>query len=332
MDHNPDVLLEIKGLTTHFYTEEGVVPAVDGVDYHVDKGETIGVVGESGCGKSVTALSVMRLIPDPPGKIVGGHIRFDGKDLLTLPRAEMRKVRGNRISMIFQEPMTSLNPVFTIGHQISAVLKLHQGMGAKDALDRAIEMLTLVGIPSPAQRVHDHPHQLSGGMRQRVMIAMALACNPKLLIADEPTTALDVTIQAQILDLMGLLKSEFGTAVVLITHDLGVVAESVSRVVVMYAGRVVEEADVYEMFEHPLHPYTTGLLKSIPRIDQRDRRRQRLSEIKGIVPIPTQLPAGCHFNPRCPRAMDVCRHRMPALLPAGTGHKVRCWLYQEQHG
>ena len=320
-------MLDISGLKTYFYTDEGVSPAVDGVDYQVHKRETLGIVGESGCGKSVTALSVMRLVPDPPGKILAGEIHFDGLDLLAQSPTAMRKIRGNRISMIFQEPMTSLNPVFTIGNQIGAVLKLHQRMSAKDALNRAIEMLALVGIPSPEKRVHDYPHKLSGGMRQRAMIAMALSCNPSLLIADEPTTALDVTIQAQILDLMAQLKSELDTAIILITHDLGVVAETAARVVVMYAGKVVEEADVYEIFESPLHPYTVGLLQSIPRIDQRARRQQRLSEIKGVVPIPSQLPQGCHFNPRCPRRLDICRQETPDLTTPATGHKVRCWLY-----
>ena len=263
-----DILLEIKGLKTHFFTDEGVLPAVDGVDYWVRKGETLGVVGESGCGKSVTALSILGLIPQPPGKIVGGDILFEGRSLLNLSKNQMRKIRGNKISMIFQEPMTSLNPVYTIGNQISEALKLHQGIRNRDALERSTEMLRLVGIPSPERRVNEYPHQLSGGMRQRAMIAMALSCNPSLLIADEPTTALDVTIQAQILDLMVSLKEELQTAIILITHDLGVVAESAARVVVMYAGKVVEESDVYQIFEHPLHPYTVGLLESIPRIDR----------------------------------------------------------------
>jgi oligopeptide/dipeptide ABC transporter ATP-binding protein len=323
-----DILLDIRGLRTHFFSEDGVSPAVDGVDYQVRKGETLGVVGESGCGKSVTALSIMRLIPDPPGKIIDGDILFEGSNLLALSDEEIRKIRGNKISMIFQEPMTSLNPVYTIGNQISETLTLHQGLTKSEALDRSIEMLKLVGIPSPSRRVKEYPHQLSGGMRQRAMIAMALSCNPNLLIADEPTTALDVTIQAQILDLMGALKEDLNTAIILITHDLGVVAESAAHVVVMYAGKVVEDADVFGIFENPMHPYTVGLLESIPRLDQSADKRQRLKEIKGIVPMLTQLPAGCLFSPRCPRVMDICTRKKPALKSRGTSsHKVRCWLY-----
>ncbi len=328
MEKTKDILLNVSNLQTYFYTEEGVSKAVDGVDYYVGKGETLGVVGESGCGKSVTALSIMRLIPQPPGKIAGGDITFDGKSLLGLSQQEMRKIRGNKISMIFQEPMTSLNPVFTIGNQIREAVQLHQRLSRKASLDRAIEMLRLVGISSPEQRVKEYPHQLSGGMRQRAMIAMALSCNPSLLIADEPTTALDVTIQAQILDLMTSLKEEFNTSIILITHDLGVVAESVARVVVMYAGKIVEEADVYNIFGHPLHPYTEGLLRSIPRIDLAAAKKQRLQEIEGIVPMPSQLPQGCAFHPRCPKVMDVCRQQIPELKPhKDDEHKVRCWLY-----
>ena len=328
MENTNDILLNVSNLQTYFYTEEGVSKAVDGVDYYVRKGETLGVVGESGCGKSVTALSIMRLIPQPPGKIAGGDITFEGKSLLGLSQQDMRKIRGNKISMIFQEPMTSLNPVFTIGNQITEAVQLHQKLSRKASLDRAIEMLRLVGIPSPEQRVKEYPHQLSGGMRQRAMIAMALSCNPSLLIADEPTTALDVTIQAQILDLMTSLKEEFNTSIILITHDLGVVAESVARVVVMYAGKIVEEADVYNIFEHPLHPYTEGLLRSIPRIDLAATKKQRLQEIEGIVPMPSQLPQGCAFNPRCPKAMDICRQQVPELKAhRDAEHKVRCWLY-----
>ncbi|MCP4399456.1 MAG: ABC transporter ATP-binding protein [bacterium] len=328
MEKPKDILLNVSNLQTYFYTEEGVSKAVDGVDYYVGKGETLGVVGESGCGKSVTALSIMRLIPQPPGKIAGGDITFDGKSLLGLSQQEMRKIRGNKISMIFQEPMTSLNPVFTIGNQIREAVQLHQRLSRKASLDRAIEMLRLVGISSPEQRVKEYPHQLSGGMRQRAMIAMALSCNPSLLIADEPTTALDVTIQAQILDLMTSLKEEFNTSIILITHDLGVVAESVARVVVMYAGKIVEEADVYNIFGHPLHPYTEGLLRSIPRIDLAAAKKQRLQEIEGIVPMPSQLPQGCAFHPRCPKVMDVCRQQIPELKPhKDDEHKVRCWLY-----
>ena len=320
-------LLHIEELKTYFDTFEGMVRAVDDVSFFVDKGEVLGVVGESGCGKSVTALSIMRLIPDPPGKIIAGDIIFEGQSLLALSNEEMRRIRGNKISMIFQEPMTSLNPVYTIGNQISEALRLHQGLSKKDAHDRSIDMLQLVGIPLPERRVNEHPHQLSGGMRQRAMIAMALSCNPSLLIADEPTTALDVTIQAQILDLMVSLKADLDTAIILITHDLGVVAESAARVVVMYAGKVVEEADVYNIFEHPLHPYTEGLLESIPRIDHSIQKKARLTEIPGVVPIPSQLPAGCHFHPRCPKVMDVCRHENPELKEEKADHRVRCWLY-----
>jgi oligopeptide/dipeptide ABC transporter ATP-binding protein len=327
MNAADNYLLQIKGLKTHFFTDDGVSPAVDGVDYEVRKGETLGVVGESGCGKSVTALSIMRLIPEPPGKIIAGDILLEGQSLLALSKEEMRRIRGNKISMIFQEPMTSLNPVYTIGNQISEALRLHQGLNKKDAHDRSIEMLQLVGIPLPERRVNEYPHQLSGGMRQRAMIAMALSCNPSLLIADEPTTALDVTIQAQILDLMVSLKADLDTAIILITHDLGVVAESAARVVVMYAGKVVEEADIYNIFERPMHPYTAGLLESIPRINRSARKKTRLKEIQGVVPIPSQLPAGCHFNPRCPKVMDVCRHETPVLKEEKAGHRVRCWLF-----
>jgi len=300
---------------------------VDGVDYVVNAGETLAVVGESGCGKSVTALSIMRLIPEPPGKIVGGEIRFDGQNLLTLSQQQMRKIRGNKISMIFQEPMTSLNPVFSIGSQIAEAVRLHQRLSKKDALDRAVDMLRLVGIPSPGQRVREYPHQLSGGMRQRAMIAMALSCHPTLLIADEPTTALDVTIQAQILDLMANLKAEFNASIMLITHDLGIVAETAARVVVMYAGNVVEEADVYAIFEQPLHPYTVGLLESIPKLDPQAAKQNRLQEIRGTVPMPSHLPNGCHFHPRCPKCRDICRTETPPLKEHEKNHKVRCWLH-----
>ena len=327
MGNNSGVLLEIKGLKTHFFSDEGVSPAVDGVDLRVHKGETLGIVGESGCGKSVTALSIMRLIPEPPGRITAGEILLEGQNLLELSADQMRKIRGNRISMIFQEPMTSLNPVYTIGNQIAEAVRLHQKLSPPDALERSLEMLKLVGIPAPERRLHEYPHQLSGGMRQRAMIAMALACNPALLIADEPTTALDVTIQAQILDLMGDLKAELSTASILITHDLGVVAQSAARVVVMYAGKVVEEADVIRIFEAPLHPYTAGLLQSIPRIDRRKTKKERLTEIKGVVPIPSRLPPGCAFHPRCPKVMEICSRDAPRLKAAGDGHQVRCWLH-----
>jgi len=316
-------ILEINGLKTYFYTEDGVVPAVDGVDFEVRKGETLGIVGESGCGKSVTSLSIMRLIPSPPGKIVEGEIMFKGKNLVSLPEEEMRKIRGNDISMIFQEPMTSLNPVYTIGDQISEVLILHQHMNKEEALKKSVEMLALVGIPLPEQRVHEYPHQLSGGMRQRVMIAMALACNPQLLIADEPTTALDVTIQAQILELMKDLKDKLGTAIMLITHDLGVIAEVAQNVLVMYAGKAVEYADVYSIFKDPKHPYTEGLLKSIPKLNE---TRDKLDVIEGIVPNPYEMPEGCRFHPRCKYAREICRCREPELVEY-DGYKVRCFKY-----
>jgi len=316
-------LVEIRNLRTHFYTEDGIVPAVDGVNLYIKRGETLGVVGESGCGKSVTSLSIMRLIPNPPGKIVGGEILFQGEDLLKKSEAEMRKIRGNEISMIFQEPMTSLNPVYTIGDQIAEAIQLHQGLSRKEAMAKAVEMLRLVGIPLPERRVREYPHQLSGGMRQRVMIAMALSCNPKLLIADEPTTALDVTIQAQILELMKKLKKELGMAIMLITHDLGVVAEMCERVVVMYGGKVVEEADVVSLFKNPLHPYTEGLLRSIPRLDQ---ETEKLHVIEGVVPNPLHMPKGCRFHPRCPYATDKCREAQPELEQVAPGRFVACFL------
>jgi peptide/nickel transport system ATP-binding protein len=320
-------LLDIKGLKTYFFTEEGVVRAVDGVDLHIDKGETLGVVGESGCGKTVTALSVMKLIPMPPGKIVAGQMLYEGRDLVTLPPAQMRKVRGKEISMVFQEPMTSLNPVFTIGEQIAEAVRLHEGLGRRAAMDKTVEMLKIVHIPNPERRVKEYPHQLSGGMRQRVMIAMALSCNPKLLIADEPTTALDVTIQAQILELLNELKAKLGMAVLLITHDMGVIAETAQRVMVMYAGKVVEEAPVKELFKEPLHPYTQGLLRSIPRIDTAATQKKRLEAIPGVVPSLLNLPKGCSFEPRCPHAKPVCKDQEPVLKEVRRGHKVSCWLY-----
>ena len=323
-------LLELQHLKTWFYTFDGVAKAVDDVSFHLDKGEVLGVVGESGCGKSVTAQSVMRLIPEPPGKIVDGHIWFDGTDLVPLTMEEMRNIRGNRIAMIFQEPMTSLNPVFTIGDQISEMFILHQKATRSEAINRAVEMLAKVQIPAPENRVHEYPHQLSGGMRQRAMIAMALSCDPEILIADEPTTALDVTVQAQILDLMLKLRDDFDTAIMMITHDLGVIAEIAQRVVVMYAGRVVEESDTETIFEDPKHPYTRGLLKSIPRLGSRKGgNRERLSEIEGMVPTLLDLPSGCKFNPRCPKVMDICRKKIPNLFDMGDHHQVRCWLYGE---
>ncbi|MFL5265229.1 MAG: ABC transporter ATP-binding protein [Stellaceae bacterium] len=323
-----DAILEIDQLQTHFFTSGGVVRAVDGVSYIVRSGETLGVVGESGCGKSVTALSILRLVADPPGRIVGGAIRFEGTNLLDLAEREMEGIRGNDISMIFQEPMTSLNPLLTVGRQIAEAIALHQGLSQRDAFDRAVEMLRRVHIPEAERRAYAYPHQLSGGMRQRVMIAMAVSCNPKLLIADEPTTALDVTIQAQILDLMRELQETLGTAIVLITHDMGVVAENADRVVVMYAGRKVEEASAKDLFDCPGHPYTKGLLGSIPNVEvaaHTRNRRPRLNEIKGMVPSLARLPKGCTFAPRCGLASDECRASYPPLVQYRPGHWVACW-------
>jgi len=318
-------LLEVTDLRTHFATPDGVVRAVDGISFHVDPGETVGIVGESGCGKSVTSMSILRLIPEPPGR-VAGHVRFNGRDLLALPEAEMRGIRGNDISMIFQEPMTSLNPVLTVGHQIGETVQLHEGVSAQAAEARAVDMLTLVGMPAPEKRVREYPHQLSGGMRQRVMIAMALACNPKLLIADEPTTALDVTIQAQILDLMRDLKTRLGSAIMLITHDLGVVAEMAQRVVVMYAGRKVEEASVEDIFARPLHPYTRGLLGAVPKLGSSVEAggRGRLTEIPGLVPSLRSPIVGCSFAGRCPLVTDVCRRVSPPIEVHLPGHVAAC--------
>lgn len=319
-------LLEVKNLKTHFFTEDGIVPAVDGVDFELKPGETLGIVGESGCGKSVTSISIMKLIPNPPGKIVDGEILFEGKDLVKATESEMQHIRGNDIAMIFQEPMTSLNPVFTIGKQITEAIVLHQNLGKDAAKDRCIEMLKLVGIPRAEQAIDEYPHQFSGGMRQRAMIAMALSCNPKLLIADEPTTALDVTIQAQIIELMKELKEKLNTAIMLITHDLGVVAEMSDHVIVMYAGRVVEEADVIDLFKDPKHPYTIGLMKSKPNLDIDS---ERLEVIPGAVPNPLNMPLGCAFNPRCPHVMDICTKTVPDLIVNEQGRKVRCWLFQD---
>lgn len=321
-------LLELKNLRTYFFVRQGVVKAVDNVNWHIDKGETLGIVGESGCGKSVTALSIMRLISSP-GSIVGGEILFNGKDILKMPLKLMRNIRGNEISMIFQEPMTSLNPVFTIGRQISEAIMIHQNLKKKKALTRSIEMLEKVGIASPDKRIHDYPHQLSGGQRQRVMIAMALACQPNLLIADEPTTALDVTIQAQILNLIIKLKQDQGTSVLLITHDLGVIAEVTQQVVVMYAGKIVEQADVYTVFKNPLHPYTQALLKSIPflrRGKKKRGQRKKLIEIPGSVPILWDLVPGCRFLSRCSYKIEMCTQEEPSLNVAEDGHLVSCWL------
>jgi peptide/nickel transport system ATP-binding protein len=317
-------LLEVENLQTHFRTPDGINRAVDGLSFHVNAGETVAIVGESGCGKSVTSMSILRLIQEPPGK-VAGSVRFNGRDLLTLSDKEMRAIRGNEISMIFQEPMTSLNPVLTVGRQIGETLRLHQGLTKQQAEERSIEMLRLVGIPAPERRVREYPHQLSGGMRQRVMIAMALACNPKLLIADEPTTALDVTIQAQILDLMRDLKHRVGAAIVLITHDLGVVAEVAERVVVMYAGRKVEEAEVGKLFRNPRHPYTQGLLGSVPKLGSSlTGEETRLAEIPGLVPSLKQKIPGCVFASRCPQATDLCRSVSPALEDKAEGHVAAC--------
>lgn len=325
-----DKLLEVKNLRTYFYTDEGVVPAVDGVDFYIKPGESLGVVGESGCGKSVTSLSIMRLISSPPGKIMeDSEIIFNGKNIAGLEEKEMRAIRGNEISMIFQEPMTSLNPVFKIADQIGEVLMLHQKMNKVQAKEKAVEMLKLVNIPAPEKVVNEYPHSLSGGMRQRVMIAMALACNPKLLIADEPTTALDVTVQAQILDLMKELKTKINSSIMLITHNLGVVAETCERVIVMYAGKIVEEGNVYEIFEHPMHPYTEGLLKSIPSLGE---KQKRLESIQGVVPNPLNMPKGCKFAPRCSRAMDICKTSEPEITVLGEERTVRCFLYNKEGG
>jgi peptide/nickel transport system ATP-binding protein len=328
-------ILEIDNLQTHFFTAAGVVRAVDGVSYSVKSGETLGVVGESGCGKSVTALSVLRLVANPPGRIVGGAINFEGTNLLDLSESEMEAIRGNDISMIFQEPMTSLNPLLTIGRQIGEAMVLHRGLSWREAMDEATEMLRRVHIPEAERRVHAYPHQLSGGMRQRAMIAMALCCNPKLLIADEPTTALDVTIQAQILDLMRELQETTGTAIVLITHDMGVVAENADRVVVMYAGHKVEEASADDLFDSPLHPYTKGLLGSVPNLEvaaHLKARRARLNEIKGIVPSLANLPQGCAFAPRCRFATEECRAVSPPLEERRPGHWVACWHADRLNG
>jgi len=319
-------LLEIKGLKTHFKTDDGWLHAVDGVDIAIDAGETVCVVGESGCGKSVTAMTVLKLVPMPPGKIVAGQVLWQGRDLVPLPAEEMRKIRAKEIAIVFQEPMTSLNPVYTVGDQIAESIRLHEGLSKREALDRAIEMLKLVRIPTPERRVRDYPHQFSGGMRQRVMIAIALACNPRLLIADEPTTALDVTIQAQILDLLTELKSRLGMAVMLITHAMGVVAEVAQRVVVMYAGQVIEEASVAELFANPRHPYTQGLIRSIPRIDLAATHKQRLEQIPGTVPKLIAPAAGCRFAARCKYVMPACTAATPALRQVAPGHKVACIL------
>jgi peptide/nickel transport system ATP-binding protein len=318
-------LLEIQGLRTEFQTDEGTVLAVDGVDLVVARGETLGVVGESGCGKTVTALSTLKLIAMPPGRITAGRILWQDRDLVPLGPEEMREIRSKQIGIVFQEPMTSLNPVYTVGYQIAETIARHEGLGRRAAFDRAVDMLGLVHIPNPQRRAHDYPHQFSGGMRQRVMIAMALSCNPKLLIADEPTTALDVTIQAQILDLLAEMKARFGMAIMLITHAMGVVAETAQRVAVMYAGKIVEEAPVVELFARPRHPYTQGLIRSIPRLD-RAGAKTRLEAIPGVVPSLVDLPPGCRFAPRCKFVMPACTMALPPLREVAPGHKVRCIL------
>jgi peptide/nickel transport system ATP-binding protein len=335
-DPRTDVLLDVEDLRTYFFLRGGILKAVDGVSFQLKAHETLAIVGESGCGKSMTALSLMRLIPEPPGKIVSGSVKLEGRDLVALDERAMRQVRGKDISMIFQEPMTSLNPVMTVGNQIAEALLLHEGLSRKDALRRAVEILRLVRIPEPEQRLKEYPHQLSGGMRQRVMIAMALACNPKVLLADEPTTALDVTIQAQILDIILDLQKKLGTALILITHDLGVVAETAQRVIVMYAGKKVEESSVEELFARPLHPYTHGLMASIPRLELMrggtGETKRRLQEIPGIVPALTNLPPGCTFAPRCPFADDRCRREPPAYEQKRPAHWAACWHSEALYG
>ena len=322
------MLLSVKNLSTEFPVKKGIVKAVEDVSFDVDAGEILAIVGESGSGKSVTSLSIMGLLAEP-GHVAGGSLEFEGKDLATLSEKQYRELRGNDMAMIFQEPMTSLNPVYRVGNQIVEAIRTHEKVSKAEAKDRAVDLLRKVGIPSPEARINDYPHQMSGGMRQRVMIAMALACNPKLLIADEPTTALDVTIQAQILDLLRRLRDDTGMAVLLITHDLGVVSETADRVVVMYCGQVVEEAEVRTLFDHPMHPYTLGLLKSIPRLEDDDSKR--LYMIKGMVPNPLEMPPGCHFSDRCDSCMDICRTKVPELVDV-DGHKVRCFLYESADG
>ena len=320
-------LLEVIDLATHFFTQDGVVKAVDGISYHVDEGEVLGIVGESGCGKSVSALSIMRLVANPPGRTIRGEVIFDGEDILKLDDGEMRRIRGNRIAMVFQEPMTSLNPVLTIGRQLTETLELHQGMNKTEARDRAAELLRIVGISDSERRLKDYPHQFSGGMRQRVMIAIALSCNPRLIIADEPTTALDVTIQAQILELMQELAREFGTAMVIITHNLGVVARYASRVLVMYAGKIIETGSAEDIYHNTKHPYTLGLLGSVPRLDAQERKK--LQAIEGLPPDLIDLPAGCSFAPRCRFAYERCSQEGPALEGVGDGHEAACWRSSE---
>jgi len=323
MENNGSIL-RVVNLQTHFHTDDGIAKAVDGVSFGIPKGKTLGLVGESGCGKSVTALSIMQLVPSPPGKIVGGSVSFKGKDLLKLSEARMRKVRGNEISMVFQEPMTSLNPVFTVGNQIMEVLRLHQKLSRRQARQKTIELLAQVRMPIPEQRIHEYPHQLSGGMKQRVMIAMALACSPAVLIADEPTTALDVTIQAQLLELINELQERLHMSVLLITHDLGVIAETANSVAVMYAGKIVEYTSAENLFASPKHPYTVGLFGSLPKLG---KKRGKLAVIPGNVPNPLYFPPGCRFHPRCPHVMDMCREVIPPSAEVAWGHQAACFLY-----
>ncbi len=317
-------LLEVKNLETRFFTQDGIVHAVNGISYELEKGETLAIVGESGSGKSVSVLSILRLIPHPPGRITGGEVWFEGKDLLKMSDSEIRHIRGNKIAMIFQDPMTSLNPVLTIGFQVMEALQIHMGMDKQQAMERTIELLQMVGIPDAEKRLKDYPHQFSGGMRQRVMIAMGLACNPQILIADEPTTALDVTIQAQIVDLVKKLQKEIGMSVIWITHDLGVVAGIADKVIVMYAGSIVEEAPVKELYGNPRHPYTLGLLKSIPRMDR--PRKEKLTPIKGLPPNLIDMPPGCPFAPRCEYRVERCLHEKPELREVGPNHRIACWI------
>ncbi|MEK5331693.1 MULTISPECIES: ABC transporter ATP-binding protein [unclassified Lysinibacillus] len=322
-----DTVLEVKNLQTYFYSSEGVAKAVDGVSFTLHKGETLGIVGESGCGKSMTSLSLLRLVPSPPGKIINGEILLNNTDLLKLSEEELRKIRGNKISMIFQEPMTSLNPVLTVGEQIAETIRLHQGLSRKEAWQQAVEMIRLVGIPAPEKRAKQEPYQLSGGMRQRIMIAMALACTPDVLIADEPTTALDVTIQAQIIDIIRNLQQQLGMSIIFITHDLGVVAEICDKIAVMYAGQVVEEGSTDSLFAKPLHPYTNGLIQSLPKLYE---DQEELSTIHGTVPSPYHYPNGCRYAERCPFATELCHAQQPELITIESDKKVRCWMYSEQ--
>jgi oligopeptide/dipeptide ABC transporter ATP-binding protein len=328
MNQNSDLLLQVENLHTSFFTDTGVIRAVNGVAFNMGRRQILGLVGESGCGKTVTGLSILRLVSSPPGKIEQGRILFEGRDLLSLNEKEIRRIRGNRIAMIFQEPMTSLNPIFTVGFQISEVLRLHRRASKRRARETAIEMLAKVGLPDPERRIYEYPHQMSGGMRQRAMIAMALSCNPRLLIADEPTTALDVTIQAQILELINRLREETGTSIIMITHDLGVIAEIADTVAVMYAGRIAEHASCDALFDQPRHPYTLGLMKSVPKINAPLPENRLLPAIPGVVPSLVKLPPGCSFQGRCPHVFDKCRHIDPPFFRMSDDHRVRCWLHE----